>query len=1005
MQTNAPAVGLDLASGPNRRAAAEAAIKTGVTTLTAPIRLVQTEVQTERGVLLLMPIYRGGVVPESIADRAAAAVGWSYAPLIMKNVLSHIDFNSNHLHMILRDVTTPGNDVIFHESTAASGEAAVLYTQKTERDIFGRRWQIEMGAYPAFVETLRQPSPTTVFIIGLLATLMSAALTATLSYGRQRARLITAERARLATIVDNSSDPIVGELLDGTIISWNHAAERVFGYGHDEAVGKFLPDLLSPADRIDEDANLLTRIARGETVDAFDTIRIARDGTLIDVSVTASPIREADGTVSGAAKLLRDIRQQKEEERRLIDFNASLEREVIMRTAELNRTNEVLAEVLRAASEVSIIATDINGVIQIFNKGAERMLGYSAAEVVGRQTPAPLHVPEEVAARGAELTAEYGMPIAGFRAFVHKAEVEGAEKREWTYVRKDGSRLRVLLVATAMRDAQGDITGYLGIAEDITEQIRSTEALREAKATAEAANAAKSRFLAMMSHELRTPMTGVLGMADLLLTSHLNDEQRELLRTLTRSAHTLLDLLNDVLDFAKIEAGHVELEEIDFSVAQIVQDVQAIAGPLASEKGNTIHATLDPAIKPAYRGDAKRYRQVLMNLVGNANKFTTSGNIFIVVKPQGDGGEVVTLVSDTGIGIAEQNRVRLFEPFVQEDVSTSRKFGGTGLGLTISKTLVELMGGRIWVESKIGQGSTFGFSVALRPGDAACVEILNTQRQHTAASSAAMPVPKRPLRVLFAEDNVTVRTLVTTVLGKMNHVVVAVENGALAVEKARQEKFDIILMDMQMPVMDGPTAIQHIQAVEGPNKTVPVIAITADAIRGNQATYLKAGASAVVTKPIEWRRLAAEMSRLTGTGGAPGAAVENSLSAPPLPQTPTLDLALLDSLVANIDRATFVAMLDSFTSSLQEYALEIEEAIKGQNERAIKRSAHALRGVAGQFGAARLSELAKQIETSPSPRDLPASTVTQLSEATEATMAALDAWRGRLDAGSLVAAN
>ena len=994
---NALSVGMDVASGRNRNAAALESMQTAQTTLTGPLRRVQTDDQDERGFFLMMPIYRGGVAPATVVEREAVLVGWSFAPLVINNVLTHARYSPSQFHLVLRDVTMPSNHVVFHETEHEEATAA-LYTQTVERDIYSRRWRVEMSAHPAFVEQMHLLSPVVVMSAGIAVTLMLSSLVATFSVGRQRSRFIAAERARMATIVDNSSDPIIGQALDGTIISWNDAAERVFGYSRAEAIGKSLAALLVPPDRQHEDAGLLARIAEGETVTSFDTIRIARSGAPIDVAITAGAIREANGKVVGAAKLLRDIRRRKEEERRLIDFNANLEREVAARTAEINRINEVLANVLSAASEVAIVATDTEGKIRLFNRGAERMLGYTAEELIGRM-PSVFLLPVEIAARSAELTAEYNVPISGFRVFVHKSELEGAEKREWTYVRKDGSRLPVTLVVTPMRNAKGEITGYLGIAEDITEQIRSTQALREAKVTAEAANAAKSRFLAMMSHELRTPMTGVLGMADLLLTSELNGEQRGLVQTLTRSAHTLLDLLNDVLDFAKIEAGRVELEEIDFSITQIIQDVQAVVAPLASERGNNFAVHIDTTIKAAYRGDAKRYRQVVMNLVGNANKFTTGGKISINVKENED-GNVVTLVSDTGVGLAEENRERLFEPFVQEDASTSRKFGGTGLGLTISKTLVELMGGKIWVESKLGEGSTFGFSVVLKPGDAARIETLQDQRP---TAMQTMPQSERPLRILFAEDNATVRALVVTVLGKMNHSVVAVENGALAVEKAKHETFDIILMDMQMPVMDGPLAMQHIHAAEPEGGKTPIIAMTADAIRGNQENYIRAGASVVITKPIEWRRLAAEMSRLTGgklkAPPASDAAVEPAASTSPL-----LDSALMDSIAESIDLALFGEMIDGFVSSLKDYTGEIVKAVEQREMTATKRAAHALRGVAGQLGAARLSDVAKTIELSAAQGAIPENVLAHLAATSEATAAALMTWRSHLKVRTAIAA-
>lgn len=660
-------------------------------------------------------------------------------------------------------------------------------------------------------------------------------------------------------------------------------------------------------------------------------------------------------------------RTDAEDERLAAQFQASLERRVQEQTAALTQVNSLLAGVMEAASEVAIIATDVDGTIRIFNTGAERMLGYTAAEVVGKQTPALIHLPEEVAARGAELTKIYGIPIEGFRAFVHVPELEGAETREWTYVRKNGGRLLVSLVATAMRDERGEIMGYLGIAIDITAHKKTMDALAAAKVAADAANRAKSQFLAMMSHELRTPMTGVLGLADLLMDSSLTEDQQKLLRTQITSANALLDLLNDVLDFAKIESGHVELEKFDFDVRATVEDVGATIAPLASERGNTIQIEVAPDVNEAFLGDGKRYRQILMNLVGNANKFTADGHIDIHITQKEIGRdrfEISTTVKDTGVGIAPDGLQQLFQPFVQEDVSTSRKFGGTGLGLAISKQLVELMGGRIWAESVKDAGSTFGFTAMLAAGDAAKVESTAAAHRRAPLAALALPVASRPLKILVAEDNDTNRLLLVTILKRMKHDVRAVENGALAVEEVSRENFDIILMDMQMPVMDGPAAVRLIRGMAGPVSGIPIIALTADAISENQRGYIAQGVNAVITKPVNWRQLSREMETLTATrgDGTASAADEIALSGPVTApgELPVIDEAFLGEMTDVLGLDVFAPMIDSFISNALTYGKELQRV--ADDVRTAKKAAHALKGLSAQFGALSLSDVARQIE-------------------------------------------
>lgn len=859
---NAPAVGLDIASEANRREAADRAMRSGSTSLTGPIILVQRPDSQQRSFLLLMPVYRPGPAPLTDEERQARTFGWAYAPLSMSEVLAPMRFDSSALHFLLRDVTRRDDEQTIYETVEEEADP-LFFTQRLERIVFGRRWVIEVSARQAFIDGLNLTQPRTVAIIGVLASLLLAALAGAESVGRRRKAVFAA---------------------------------------------------------------------------------------------------------------------------RMADFNADLERQVIERTRELNRVNSLVRDVLRAASEVSIIATDRDGVIQIFNDGAQRMLGYTAAEMVGVQTPAIIHVPAEVAARGAVLSAEYGMPIEGFRVFVHKAELGVAETREWTYVRKDGSHLDVSLVVTAMRDDLGNIIGFLGIAEDITEQRQATAALRQAKTTAEAANAAKSRFLAIMSHELRTPMAGVLGMGELLLKSGLADEQKALAQQLMRSARALLDLLDDILDFAKIEAEKVELDDYDFSVRQVVADVCSVIAPLASDSGNTVLTDIDPSLAPAYRGDGKRYRQILMNLVGNANKFTQKGHITIAVRRMSsddDATVVETRVTDTGVGIADENKERLFQPFVQEDTSTSRRFGGTGLGLAICKTLSELMGGQIWVESRKGEGSTFGFTVRLRDGDQKNIEATDLPHVVRAAH-------EQSLRILVAEDNDTNRTLAVRMLANYGHVVIAVENGAEAVAAFEADSFDVILMDMQMPVMDGPAAMGAIRSNTQRGAQIPMIALTADAVREHHDEYLAAGANAVLTKPVDWAFLNAEMARLTE---------RQVLQPSPMPvESPDTAAAvfncnLLNELHAVLGEGAVAAFVDKGAVELRSLVEKLAHMTLDDGTDAMRRTAHAMKGLAAQLGAVRVSALASDAEKAAKSGTDISDRTPDLSAAADEALAAIREWR------------
>jgi two-component system, sensor histidine kinase and response regulator len=893
--------------------------------------------------------------------------------------------------------------------------------------------------------------------------------------------------------------------------------------------------------------------------------------------------------------------------------------------AELRETNARFIALLNASKTNSIIATGPDGLITVFNSGAERMLGYNADEMVGKQTPAAFHLASEIEDRGRSLSERFGRPVQGFDVFVELARRGETEEREWTYIRKDGRHLIVSVAMNAVHDAEGKIIGYLGIAHDITKRKESeskllllTERLslatsvaalgvwewdvansamtwdatmveiygfslsnespyeqwsrsvypddlpaaegalekvmrekarsavefriirpdgsirhlaaaegvvldeqgnvsriiginidvtsrkkaeadlQRAKEEAEAANRAKSEFLANMSHEIRTPMNGIMGMTELVLDTELDSEQREYLNLAKISADSLLSLINDILDYSKIEAGKLEIEAIDFNLGDCLGDTMKTLSLRAHQKGLELAFEIEPNVPDALVGDPGRLRQIILNLVGNAIKFTEQGEVVLSVRLLTHVGGDLQLrftVADTGIGISSDKQTAIFEAFKQADGSMTRKYGGTGLGLTISSRLVELMGGRMWVESELGEGSRFHFTgnfkvqkLATRtvvPRDpatlcdmrvlvvddnatnrqilvkmlegwrmvptvsesgakamvtlteakgigrtfplilldaqmpemdgfalaeyikrhpsfrAATIMMLSSAGQRGDAMrcrelgvSAYLTKPVRQselmdailtalgtrtkndaqpalitrhslresqhrLRVLLAEDNAVNQLVALRLLEKCGHMVTVVANGKRALEALEKSPYDIILMDVQMPEMNGWEATRAIRERErAAGRRIPIIAMTAHAMKGDDEKCFAAGMDDYLTKPIRTEELFAALEKVGASKVAREVLLER---ATPEPRAEALDMAAaLDRLGG--DRDLYYELVDLFKSEFPNVETAMRSAIDGRDAGALERSAHALRGSSGNLGAIGVSYAAMELE-------------------------------------------
>jgi signal transduction histidine kinase/HPt (histidine-containing phosphotransfer) domain-containing protein len=490
------------------------------------------------------------------------------------------------------------------------------------------------------------------------------------------------------------------------------------------------------------------------------------------------------------------------------------------------------------------------------------------------------------------------------------------------------------------------------------ERGRAVESLRLARDAAQAADHAKSEFLANMSHEIRTPMNGILGMTDLALELAQSPEQRDYLHMVKDSAAALLRLLNDILDFSKVESGKLILESIPFSLRETVNGTLKMLAVRAREKGVAVRFQVDPEVPDRMLGDAGRLRQILVNLVGNAIKFTEQGEVVVEVEcAEADGrapsqnDEALLLhmaVRDTGIGIPVEKHQAILEPFTQADGSTTREYGGSGLGLAIAKQLVALLGGHLWLESIVDQGSTFH-----------CTMRLGIDRDPPAltrpipgGASVTVPMTSRCLHILVAEDHPVNQRLVTCLLEKQGHAVVVVADGHAAVEAVAQQAFDLILMDVQMPGIDGLEATAAIRAQEQARGThIPIIALTAHAMKGDQERCLAAGMDDYVAKPITANDLSSAIARRLGHCAGP----ELPAAAPPVDMVAALR-------AVDGDPALLRELVHLFLQDYPSHMTAIQEALRRGDADPVIRTAHHLKGALSIIGGTLAATLASELE-------------------------------------------
>jgi PAS domain S-box-containing protein len=622
----------------------------------------------------------------------------------------------------------------------------------------------------------------------------------------------------LAAIVDSSDDAIISKDLTGRIKSFNAAAERLFGYTAAEIIGQSIL-LLIPEERHHEEDQILERLRKGERIEHFETIRRAKNGRLIDISLTVSPVRDESGTIIGASKIARDISDRKRAQ----------------------VTSAELAAIVESSDD-AILSKDLAGTIRSFNKAAERMLGFTAAEIVGQSIlkvvpPELRHEEQEILDR-----------IRLGRAIEHYETVR---------VTKDGRRVDVSLTVSPIRRPSGEVIGASSIARDITEQKRETlerERLlhneRAARTEAERANRVKDDFVAMVSHELRTPLNAILGWTDLLKSAGGDtDLLARGVDVIARNTRLQAQVIGDLLDVSRIVSGKIALDLSRLDLTSVVTNsVEALQSP-ALEKG--VALTTRIALGPiATVGDPARLQQIVWNLLSNAIKFTPQGGSVTVELRRLDGhAEIV--VTDTGAGIPSDFLPDLFERFRQASAMTTRRHGGLGLGLSIAKHLTELHGGSIRASSRgEGQGATFVVTLPLKSEEPMSL-LTDRRRDSDEAAAQAGKVSLTGLNVLVIEDDQDTRDLIRRLLESHRAHVVVAATAPEALEVLQRDRPDMIVSDIGLPDVDGYELIRRIRALDDALAQTPAVALTAFARFEDRTRALAAGFNAHVAKPVE----------------------------------------------------------------------------------------------------------------------------------------------------------
>jgi PAS domain S-box-containing protein len=642
---------------------------------------------------------------------------------------------------------------------------------------------------------------------------------------------ILTERPRLewdarhcAAIVESSDEAIISEDLQGTIVTWNRAAERLLGYTAAEIIGRSVGAIIPP-DRQSEEAQILDAIQRGEIVDDVESVRLRKDGTSVPTFLTVAPIRGAGGEIIGASKTVRDLRRVQRTQRDALRLASIVE-----------------------SSDDAIVSKDVNGIVTSWNAAAERMFGFTASEMVGQSIRRLIPLDRQQ---------EEDEVLSRIR------RGERVEHYETIRQRKDGGLLPVSLTVSPIRNQHGTVVGASKIARDISERERAEQERQRLLTIAREASRLKDEFLATLSHELRTPLNAIVGYVRMLQSDLLTGEKRtRALDTVARNVTSLTQIVEDVLDVSRIISGKLRLNVQPVELPPVIQNAVETVRPAADAKGVRLVTIVDPRTTPV-TGDPERLQQILWNVLSNAVKFTPRRGL-VQVRLERVNSHVEISVSDSGAGIPAEFLPHVFERFRQADAGINRERGGLGLGLAITRHLVELQGGQIFAESDgPGKGSTFRIELPLRIAQTALpVE----EREHPQAPQAGtrIAVPQlQGVRILAVDDDRDAIALVREILETTGATVATAESAQQALDILEHMTPDVLLADLGMPQMSGFDLIDRVRRSDRPGiREIPAAALTAYARSEDRTRALRSGFQLHLAKPVDPGELMAAMAAL-----------------------------------------------------------------------------------------------------------------------------------------------